>query len=166
MQGRQSQTFYNISINYHAPEELEPTNDEEAYEHTRDPAELGNVNLEGFNCELLSAAELSSKIPANETSHELDSYPLDDRSSQSGAQYSIHQDTVGMNATCSGTYMPFNMVPAHTGLVLPPGLFPTAPKVNYHSPHSVQSSMFSEHVEALELQARCKLDAAPDAISR
>lgn len=58
----------------------------------------------------------------------------------------------------------FHSVPAKTNLSLPNGHFPPSfdPDIDQTKP----SSAFATHMEALELQVRCQLDAAPDKTTR
>ncbi|CZR68171.1 uncharacterized protein PAC_18070 [Phialocephala subalpina] len=149
-----------------ASEEAEQTIPEEFYEEPIDLADPNNIALENFIAELFENSESRRAVPINEPPSEIDSCPMNDQPPQHDALGSVHQNTIGMNAEHAGTYMPYTMVPSQTRLVLPHGLFPNSPAINHLSPNSGQSSMFSEHIEALELQARCKLDVAPDGISR
>lgn len=56
-------------------------------------------------------------------------------------------------------------LPIPGGLRLPIGLFPARRNKNPHA-HIQMQSRLSEHIETLEQYVRCKLDAAPERISR
>ena len=148
-----------------APEEVNQTIHEEFYEEPIDQADPNNLAFENFIAELFENSGSRSAVPMDEPAPELDFCPVNDPPHHD-ALVPVHQDTIGMNAPHAGTYVPYTMVPSQTRLVLPPGLFPNSSAVDHLSPNSRQPSIFSEHVEALELQARCKLDVAPDEISR
>lgn len=147
-----------------APEEVNQTIPEGLYEEPIDQADPNNLAFENFIAELFENSGSRSAVPMDEPSPELDFCPVNDPSHHD-ALVPVHQNTIGLNAPHAGTYMPYTMVPSQTRL-LPPGLFPNSSAMDHLSPNSGQSSIFSEHVEALELQARCKLDVAPDEISR
>jgi len=92
-----------------------------------------------------------------------------DQTSHRGGLEPVNQPLSVMELSQVENYMihqSLTNVPAQPGLSLPAGHFPASESNESQSHIPVQFSMFSQHVEALELQARCQLDLAPDKASR